>query len=61
MKRENNGQGFSAMKKGHEEKNLKPNSCGDGKYAKYGMDNEKELHESTEKLAGYVKKNKMKY
>jgi hypothetical protein len=61
MKREGGGEGFRVMKKGHEEKSMSPASCCDLKYAKYGMDNPKELKESTDALASYVKKNKMKY
>lgn len=61
MKRTGSGVGYSAMKKGHEEKSMKATDTSDLKYAKYGMDNPKELTESVDKLAAYVKKNKMKY
>ena len=61
MKRTGSGEGYSVMKKGHEEKSLKQCRPADLRYAKYGMDNEKELYESTEKLAGYVKSHRMKY
>ena len=61
MKRTGSGEGFAATKKPHSEKSLKDTGVADLKYAKYGMDNEKELSESVDKLAGYVKKHKMKY
>lgn len=61
MKRESQGGGMAHMKAGHMEKEYKGIETGDMKYAKYGMDNEKELKESTDKLAQYAKKNKMKY
>lgn len=61
MKRENSGEGFKVMKKGHEEKEMKQCKPSDLKYSKYGMDNPKELYESGEALSNYVKKNRMKY
>lgn len=62
MKREGDMNAFKkATKSGHTEKTLSETSTSDLKYAKYGMDNEKELKESVDKLSGYVKKNKMKY
>jgi len=61
MKRSGSGIGFAATKKGHEEKSMSQCKPADLKYAKYGMDNEKELYESVEKLSGYVKSHKMKY
>lgn len=61
MKRENNGEGYAVMKKGHEEKKMDMCDPSDLKYAKYGMDNPKELYESSQALSNYVKKNKMKY
>ncbi len=61
MKRTGSGIGFAAMKKGHEEKSMSETDTSDLKYAKYGMDNPKELTESVNKLSSYVKKHKMKY
>lgn len=61
MKRESKGIGYAAMKKGHEEKSMKPTECANMKYAKSEMGNPEELSESVNKLASYVKKNKMKY
>lgn len=62
MKREHHGHGgYSVMKKGHEEKHLKNISVADTKYGKNNMDNEVELHESVNKLSGYVKSHRMKY
>jgi len=61
MKRTGSGLGYSVMKKGHEEKTLKDTMVADTKYSKYGDDNEKEMAESVDKLAGYVKSHRMKY
>ena len=61
MKRTGSGQGFSVMKKGHEEKTLKNTMTAGTQYSKYGDDNERELAESVDKLAGFVKANRMKY
>lgn len=62
MKREGNHNAFAeATKSPHKEKSLKDTSVSDTKYAKYGMDNEKELSESVDKLSGYVKSHRMKY
>lgn len=61
MKRENSGEGYKVMKRGHEEKNLPNTAVADLKYAQHGMDNEKELRDDVDKLASYVKKHKMKY
>lgn len=61
MKRESGGIGFAAMKKGHEEKSYDCPKPSDLRYAKYGMDNEKELSESVDKLSKYVKNHRMKY
>ena len=58
MKRQNDGIGYAAMKKGHEEKDMKHTMCADLRYSKYGDDNEKELAENVDKLANYVKKNR---
>ena len=62
MKREGNMSAFKeATKGGHTEKTLSETDCADLKYSKYGMDNEKELKESVNKLSSYVKSHKMKY
>jgi hypothetical protein len=62
MKREGNMGAFKeATKSGHSEKSLNNTSVSDTRYSKYGMDNEKELSESVNKLSGYVKSNRMKY
>lgn len=61
MKRTGSGEGFAATKKPHMEKSMKDTNVSDLKYSKNNMDTEKELGESVDKLAGYVKKHKMKY
>lgn len=61
MRRENDGEGYKVMKKGHEEKDMNYTKDSNLKYAKYGMDNEKELREDVNDLSSYVKKNRMKY
>lgn len=61
MKRESKENGMENMKRDHWERGYNEMECADMKYAKYGMDNEKELEESVDKLANYVRKNKMEY
>jgi len=61
MKRENSGEGYKVMKKGHEEKSMAPTSVSGLKYSRSEMGNPEELTESVNKLSSYVKKNKMKY
>lgn len=51
--------GYSVMKKDHYEKDVMMAYPSDCRYS-YG-DNADELKMSTDKLAGYVKKNKMKH
>lgn len=62
MKREGDHRAFEhATKAPHHEKSQKNTVEADLKYSKYGMDNPKEMDESEEKLASYVKKHRMKY
>ncbi len=62
MKRESGGhEGYGNMKREHWENKQKDEMVSDLKYAKYGMDNPKELHESVDKLSSYVKNHRMKY
>jgi len=61
MRRENEGEGYKVMKRGHEEKDMSHTRDSNLKYSKYGMDNEKELKEDVNDLSAYVKKNRMKY
>lgn len=58
MKRTGSGMGYSAMKKGHEEKDMGQVECSDLKYSKYGDDNPKELKENADALARYVRNNR---
>ena len=61
MKRENSGEGYAVMKKGHEEKRMDlVNEC-DLKYARGEMSNPEELKDNADKLASYVRNNRMKY
>lgn len=54
------GKGMSAMNEGHWEKKMSDTSVADGKYCSE-MGAPEELKGQVDKLAAYVKKNKMKY
>lgn len=55
----NDREGFKHMKAGHMEKDMSQNKCSDLRYT--DKPNPEALKEAGDKLAEYVKKNKMKY
>lgn len=61
MKRTGSGEGYAVTKRDHSEKRLSETGVADTKYAKSDTNNEPELAASVNALAGYVKKNRMKY
>lgn len=61
MKRTGGGIGYAATKKDHFENKLGNTGVADTRYAKSDVNNEPELAASVNSLAGYVKKNRMKY
>ena len=61
MKRTGGGEGFAVTKRDHSEKTLASTGVADTKYARSDTNNEPELAGSVNALAGYVKKNRMKY